>query len=175
VTACYPLENHRILPGVFRKVKFIVDHNTGKLVKWLRMLGYDTTFFTGEDDWQMVISALRESRIILTKDTGIMKRGIIADGRVKAVLIGSDDSDLQIRQVMETLELNNNSGLFSRCLECNTPLEERTIEQVKNRVPPYVFRTREEYMECPSCNRIYWKGTHWQAMKNKLKEMKIDR
>jgi len=101
-----------------------------------------------------------------------MKRGVVADGRVKAVLIGSDDSNLQIRQVMETLGLKYNSGIFSRCLECNTLLEERTIEQVKYRVPPYVFETREEYMECPACNRIYWKGTHWQAMNEKLNELK---
>jgi uncharacterized protein with PIN domain len=24
-------------------------------------------------------------------------------------------------------------------------------------------------MACPSCHRIYWRGTHWQAMTEKLK------
>jgi len=26
-------------------------------------------------------------------------------------------------------------------------------------------------MQCPSCNRVYWQGTHWQRMKNDLEEI----
>jgi uncharacterized protein with PIN domain len=26
-------------------------------------------------------------------------------------------------------------------------------------------------MECPACHRIYWRGTHWQAMTQKLREL----
>ncbi len=152
-------------------MKFIVDHNVGKLVKWLRMLGFDTAFFTGEDDWIMVIAALREDRILLTKDTGVMKRGVVSRGRVKAVFIKSDDSYEQIRQVIEALEIRNYPGLFCRCMECNTLLEERTVEQVRERVPPRVLKTQTEYRECPSCRRVYWKGTHWQAMNRKMAEI----
>lgn len=155
-------------------MKFIVDHNAGKLVKWLRMLGYDTLFFTGEDDWEMVITALKEERVILTRDTEIMRRGVVASGRVKAVLVASDTAEEQVAQVVETLDLDCRSGLFTRCMECNTLLEERTGEEVKDRVPPYVYRTQEEYRECPSCRRIYWKGTHWQAMNKKLEKIGRD-
>jgi uncharacterized protein with PIN domain len=152
-------------------MKFIVDHNVGKLVKWLRMLGYDTEFFTGEDDWQMVISALREDRTILTRDTGIMKLGVVDSGKVKAILINSDDPEEQIRQLNESLDLDFQDGLFTRCMECNALLEKRTIDEVKDRVPPYVYKTQKEYMECPVCRRIYWKGTHWQAMIEKLRKL----
>jgi len=154
-------------------MKFIVDHNVGKLVKWLRMLGYDTEFFTGDDDWQMVVSALREDRIILTRDTGIMKLGVVDSGKVKAVLIINDNPGEQIRQVNESLDLDFNTRLFTRCMECNTLLVKRTMDEVQNRVPPYVFKTQEEYMECPACNRIYWKGTHWQAMIEKLQKLAV--
>ncbi len=153
-------------------MKFIVDHNVGKLAKWLRMIGYDTLFFTGDDDWQMVITALNEGRVILTRDTQIMSRGVITSGRLKAVLIQSEKADEQMRQVVETLNLDCQSRLFTICLECNQPLEERTKEQVKERVPPYVFQTQNHYVECPSCHRIYWKGTHWQAMTKKLERLK---
>ena len=152
-------------------MRFIVDHNVGKLVKWLRMLGYDTEFFTGEDDWQMVIIALREDRIILTRDTGIMNLGVVNSGKVNTILIDSDDPEEQIRQVNESLTLDFYEGLFSRCMECNHLLEERTVTEVKDRVPPYVYKMQEEYMECPACNRIYWKGTHWQAMIEKLQKL----
>jgi uncharacterized protein with PIN domain len=155
-------------------MKFIVDHNVGKLVKWLRMMGYDTLFFTGDDDWQMVITALNEDRVILTRDTQIMRRGVIESGRLKAILIQSDKHEEQIRQVVEDLNLDTRSGLFTVCLECNRPLEARTKQQVKERVPPYVFKTQDQYVECPECHRIYWKGTHWQAMTRKLQKLRQD-
>jgi large subunit ribosomal protein L34 len=47
---------------------------TSVLARWLRMLGFDSVFFNGEDDSQMVRQALSENRILLTRDTGIMKR-----------------------------------------------------------------------------------------------------
>jgi uncharacterized protein with PIN domain len=156
-------------------VKFIVDHNVGKLVKWLRMIGYDTLFFTGDDDWQMIITALNEGRVILTRDTEIMRIGVVASGRLRAVLIRSDEPEEQIRQVVDAFDLDCKSGLFTLCLECNTVLEERTKQQVKEHVPPYVFKTQEEYKECPTCRRIYWKGTHWQEMNKKLEKLRQTR
>jgi len=67
--------------------KFIVDHNVGKLAKWLRLMGYDALFFDGSDDSQLIRTALAEGRVILTRDTQIMKRGIVTSGRLKAILI----------------------------------------------------------------------------------------
>ena len=150
--------------------KFIVDHNVGKLAKWLRMMGYDTLFFDGEDDWEMIRIALAEGRVILTRDTQIMRRGVVASGRLKAILIESEKPEEQMRQVVETLNLDCQSRLFTICLECNQPLDERSKQQVQGRVPPYVFQTQDQYMECPACHRIYWRGTHWQAMTKKLEK-----
>ncbi len=155
-------------------MKFIVDQNVGKLVKWLRMMGYDTVFFSGEDDWQMVMTALAEGRIILTRDTGIMSRGVVANGRLKAILIASDDPDAQIRQVVEALNLDTRSAQFTRCLEDNEPLEARTKSDIEGRVPPYVFATQDRYFECPVCHRIYWKGTHWADMNGRIGDLEQD-
>jgi len=150
-------------------LKFIVDSNVGKLAKWLRMMGYDALFFEGSDDSQMVATALAENRVILTRDTQIMRRRVVTNGRLKAILIQSDEPERQMRQVMDTLRLDCQFQPFSICLECNQPLVERSREQVKDQVPPYVFQTQSQYMECPNCHRIYWRGTHWRAMTEKLK------
>lgn len=152
-------------------MKFIADHNVGKLVGWLRMMGYDTIFFTGSDDARMIALALAEGRVILTRDSKIMDRRVVTQGRVKAVLIKSDEPEQQARQLMDTLNLDCTSRRFTICLVCNSPLEERTKQEVQDRVPPYVFQTQERYMECASCHRIYWKGTHWQAMNRKMAGM----
>ena len=151
-------------------LKFIVDNNVGKLAKWLRMMGYDTLFFKGSDDSHMVSTALNEGRVILTRDTQIMKRRVVISGRLKAILIKSDKPELQMQQVINDLNLDCQFRPFAICLECNQPLLERSKQQVEGRVPPYVFQTQNQYVECPVCHRIYWRGTHWQRMTSKLKK-----
>jgi uncharacterized protein with PIN domain len=125
-------------------------------------------FFNGEDDSQMVKQALTEGRTILTRDTGIMRRRAISGGRVRAVLVESEEPERQMRQLMSTFDLKGQSRPFTLCLECNEPLEDRTREEVKGRVPPYVYRTQMQYRECPKCHRIYWRGTHWEAMVRRM-------
>jgi hypothetical protein len=97
-----------------------------------------------------------------------MQRRIIAIGELKALLVTSDDPLRQIRQVIKDLGLNPVFNPFSLCLECNRPLEKISRENVRDRVPPYVYRNQTQYVECPNCHRVYWQGTHWQAMVKKL-------
>jgi len=156
--------------GLISTPRFMVDHNVGKLVKWLRMMGYDTCFFDGDDDADLIAAALAEDRIVLTKDTQILKRWVITSGRLKAVLIQSDEPEQQLRQVIGTLNLDCQFSPFTLCLECNQSLVARGKQEVKERVPPYVFQTQNQYMECPACRRIYWRGTHWQTMVRGLKK-----
>ena len=140
----------------------------GKLAKWLRIMGYDALFFDGSSDSHLVAIALAQDRVILTRDTQIMRRHVVTSGQLKAILIQSDEPEKQIHQVIETLNLDRHFKPFSLCLECNQHLVERSKQQVQDRVPPYVFQTQEQYMECPACHRIYWRGTHWQAMTKKM-------
>jgi uncharacterized protein with PIN domain len=154
-------------------LKFIVDNNVGKLAKWLRIMGYDTLFFNGSNDSRMVAIALAEERVILTRDTQIMKRRVVTSGRLQAILIQSDEPERQMYQVIDSLHLDCQSKPFTMCLECNQPLMEKSKQQVKDLVPPYVFQTQNQYMECPKCHRIYWRGTHWQRMTEKLKKWSI--
>ncbi len=149
-------------------VKFIVDINAGKLTKWLRIMGYDTLLFTGHDDGEMVKIASQQNRVILTKDSQLMKRRVITSGNIKAILVDGEDSRQQLRQVVKTLELDYNHRPFSICLECNQPLSPIAKDEVKNIVPPHVFKTHDLYMQCPVCHRIYWQGTHWEAMSREL-------
>jgi len=152
-------------------MKFIVDQNVGKLARRLRMMGYDSVFFTGEDDSLMVAQALAEGRILLTRDTGIMKRRAIASGRLKAILFTSEEPEQQMRQLVRELDLEGQSSPFTICLECNQPLVGVALADVKDRVPPYVYKTQTRYVECPACRRVYWRGTHWTAMLRRLEEL----
>ena len=152
------------------EIKFIIDNNVGKLAKWLRIMGYDAILFSGDDDGKMVKIALAQSRAILTKDNEIMKRRLVSIGRLKALLIKDDDIKAQLRQVVAAFNLDYHYKPFSRCLECNQILVDRGKPSTEGLVPPYVYKTQELYMECPSCHKLYWRGTHWKAMSRELDE-----
>jgi len=157
------------------EIQFIVDNNVGKMAKWLRIMGYDALLFKEEDDGKMVKVALSQNRVILTKDTQIMRRRLVTTGRLKAILIKDDEPKAQLRQIADTLCLDYQFRPFSICLECNQSLVERNKDEVRDLVPSHVFETQSLYMECPSCHRIYWRGTHWQAMSRELEMFTVQK
>jgi uncharacterized protein with PIN domain len=149
---------------------FIADENVGKLGRLLRLAGFDTALFSGEDR-DMVRQALREGRIVLTRDTRIRLVRPAQQGQLKVITLTTDKPQEQLCQVMRELGAAEQARPFSRCIECNQPLAERTREQVAQRVPPYVYATQALYRECVGCGRIYWRGTHWQAMARLLETL----
>lgn len=153
------------------EIKFIADNNVSKLARWLRLIGYDTLLFREKDDGQMIKIALSENRVILTKDTQFMKRRLVTNGTLRTIHITQDDPKLQVQEVVRTLNLNYHFKPFSLCLECNQVLIARGKEDVKSLIPAHVFETQTQYTECPTCHRIYWPGTHWQAMVKKLQDL----
>jgi len=152
-------------------MKFIVDSNVGRLARWLRIAGFDTVFINDIDDNRLVRQALAEGRVLLTKDTQILKRRVATTRRLKVILIESEKVKEQLRQVVKELKLADEIKPFTLCLECNQPLVPKERDEVKDLVPPYVFKTQTQYMECPACHRVYWRGTHWQRMSRELEKI----
>jgi len=152
-------------------MKFIVDSNVGRLARWLRIAGFDTVFINDLDDNRLVRLALSEGRVLLTKDTQILKRRLVTSGRLKAILIEDEEVKAQLHQVVKALNLGDKIKPFTLCLECNQPLVLSEKEDVKELVPPYIFQTQTQYMQCPACQRVYWRGTHWQRMSRELEKI----
>ena len=147
--------------------RFVVDVNVGRLAKWLRVIGYDALFIPDVKDADLLQAAMDQGRIILTRDRYIMERRVVRTGKVKAVLVQPDDFREQMRQVTETLGLGFNSG-FSLCIECNEALQPIEKEMVRDRVPWFVFSTQNQFLVCPACRKLYWRGTHWRNMRLEL-------
>jgi uncharacterized protein with PIN domain len=147
-------------------VKFIADVMVGKLARWLRTLGFDTAYSNRYLDDDIVTIAEAEGRVILTRDTGLAARRI----RARCILIESGAYEEQIRQVLHAFDVDLKSlEVFSRCIECNFPLSEVEKESIAGDVPPYVYRTQERFARCSSCGRVYWRGTHVEAMTKRLR------
>ncbi len=107
-------------------MKFIADCMLGKLAKWLRMMGFDTIFIRDADDDDLVRIAVKEDRILLTRDQKLCERRMV---RKRCLFVDWGDTASEIRQVVRSLKLRvSKSGLFTRCTICNsliTPVQKR--------------------------------------------------
>jgi uncharacterized protein len=153
-------------PG-YDAVKFIVDNNVGRLAGWLRALGYDTLSINPIEDGMLLEIARREGRIVLTKDTGIMRRRVVTSGEVRAIQIESDDWREQLGQVVRAFELRT-APTFERCMACNAVLEAASRDEATGNVPSYVHRTQTAFQRCPGCGRYYWQGTHMGRIQREI-------
>ena len=151
-------------------MQFILTPELGRLAKWLRILGFDAVYLRQINFASLLIQALRDNRIILTRNLHFINKARV----VKAVWIKSQGLNRQLKQILKELNIKPEKELmFSRCTICNTKLNKISKQQVRQRVPGYVFKTQDNFFSCHSCQRIYWPGTHWGNVANILKETDI--
>lgn len=148
--------------------RFIADAMLGKLARWLRVMGCDVEYFPAIDDRELVARAERSGRLILTRDTLLVRR---RRARENHFFVRGDDYRDQVRQVAAAFAIDPFVHFLSRCLECNTPLMDVAREEVAEQIPPYVFATHKDFQRCPACGRVYWRGTHRVRMAEELKRM----
>lgn len=132
----------------------------GKLGKWLRMLGYDTVYIPDADDDELVRIAVREDRVLLTRDRRLCDRRMV---RARCVFVDWGSTREQVRQVVRELDLTvERENILTRCAVCNGEIAPISKLSIADRVPPYVYETQSEFGYCGGCDRIYWRGTHVQ-------------
>jgi uncharacterized protein with PIN domain len=149
------------------KPKFIVDFMLGRLAKWLRIFGYDTVYADRSYPENIILTSLKENRVLLTRNTGLSRKRAW-----KMVLIRSDKFIEQAAQVMKELKFNiSEADFFTRCTFDNAGLKAVPAkESIKSKVPEYVYKTQDKFSECPVCGRIYWAGTHYGLLIKTLKK-----
>ncbi len=146
-------------------MKFLADNMLGRLATWLRLLGYDTSYIPHVDDPTLARIARAEDRVLLTRDVELTRRR-----GLRHLLIESEKVEAQLHQVFRAFDLSAREA-FSRCAECNVPLEAIGKESVQLLVPPYVFQTHDRFQRCARCGRIYWRGTHWAHMVAQIEDL----
>lgn len=152
-----------------KKYQFIADQMLGRLSKWLRLLGYDTIYLNPAFDSELIKIAKEQNRILLTRDTHLMKRRAIKKGWIRAVLIKEDHLGKQLKELAQVVDLHPRKFLEAPfCPECNFPLKKVPKNEVKTEVPAYVYQTQKQFSRCDLCKRYYWQGTHWQRIQAKL-------
>ncbi len=155
------------------QMRFIADIMVGRLAKYLRMAGYDVVYINDADDDLILQIARNEDRIVLTRDTMMLERKEFKNGILRSVFISDDALLTQLLQVKYELDLVLKPDLIV-CLVCNNPLKKVEKKDIKNKVPPYVYKTQSKFKHCSNCGRYYWRGTHYDYIKNYFSRLNKD-
>jgi uncharacterized protein len=146
--------------------RFVLDGHLGRLAAYLRMAGLDTRYARDADDDELAAVSAEEGRILLTRDLGLLRRGIVRRG----AFVRSDRPPEQLAEVLARFGLVELVAPFGRCMRCNEPLEEAAPAEVATLVPPRVLREQPDFRRCPACGGIYWRGSHHRRMERILGE-----
>ncbi len=149
-------------------MKFIADIMVGKLARYLRMAGYDVLYINKISDDEILKIAKSEERIVLTRDSLMLIRNPFKNNSIKSVFIKDDRIIKQLKQIKNDLGIPLKPNLL-RCLECNTELLKAQKYNLKDKVPPYVYKTQKDFLHCPNCDKYYWRGTHYENINNTFK------
>jgi len=137
----------------------------GRLARYLRFFGHDTSYARGWEDARIADEALREGRTLLTRDRQLASR---VPG---ALCLRSQEIGEQLREVRAAFPGFAYRLTFDRCPECNASLQ-RWRPSPDGPWPPDVPRGRVEaglpLYRCPSCGRCYWEGSHADRIRERV-------
>jgi uncharacterized protein with PIN domain len=78
----------------------------------------------------------------------------------------------QLREVWRALGLRvSREAMFRRCTICNALVEDVSKAEVHARVPAGAFAAHDRFTRCPSCDRIYWQGGHYERILSALESL----
>ncbi len=143
-----------------RTVRFAADVHLGRLARYLRLSGLDTSYRNDCTDSQLVETALTEARVILTRDRGLLKRSAVTHG----YLIRETAPCAQLQEVVERFDLTASLVPFTRCAVCNGVVEPVEKASVIEMLPPHTAHHYDQFWRCGQCGRVYWRGAHFRSI-----------
>lgn len=151
---------HYLSPALPVPVRFVLDVHLGKLARRLRLLGFDALYRNDYDDAQIVRLGGDETRIILTRDRGLLKHSVVRHG----YLLRSQQSDAQVHEVLQRYGLYTRVTPLRRCPACNGPLLPVEKQEILHRLEPKTARYYDQFVRCDGCTRLYWRGSHYDRI-----------
>lgn len=150
---------------------FIVDAMLGNIAKKLRLLGFDTKYYSDIEDDDLLEIAKNENRIIVTKDMPLIER--VTKLNLKKIPITASDEIEQLLKINEFLHLKKFviSGDSCRCPVCNGVLKQTEKNLVLESVPINVLEINEKFWICTTCKKIYWEGTHIKNLQKFIEKL----
>jgi uncharacterized protein with PIN domain len=157
-------------------MKFIADRMLGRLARWLRLFRYDTLEIRKQDNEDNVLLDLaeKEDRILISRDALLIRKAIRKG--IRAYLVQSSEIMEQLREIQLEFQLNFEPEM-DRCTLCNSIIRkiepfEMEILKTKEYVYPERLEKGTEFWICDNCGQVYWKGTHWKKIIERVNILK---
>jgi uncharacterized protein with PIN domain len=147
--------------------RFVADCHLGKLVRNLRLLGFDVLYDNQATDAQLLIAATTDDRALLTRDRRLLMHAIVRHGYCPR----SHDPNEQIIEVISRFGLAKLIAPFTRCLQCNGLLKRVDKADVFERLEPLTKIYYQEFRRCTVCAKIYWAGSHFDKLEVRLEKI----
>ena len=151
-----------------REPKFILDVHLGRLARYLRMFGFDTLYENNYCDSDIIKLSNEQKRTILTRDLGILKNSKVTHG----FWIRSQEPMEQLKEVIVRSDLINLIIPFHRCSECNGIIKNAKNNSVIDNLKHGTKKYFNEFFQCESCGKVYWKGSHFKKMSNLIENLR---
>jgi uncharacterized protein len=151
----------RLGPPPQAESRFVADVHLGRLAAYLRLSGFDTKYRNDYSDEEIVAISASEDRVLLTRDVGVLKHGIVRRG----CFLRETHPGWQLVEVVRRFDLVAGAAPFTRCLRCNSRLHAVAKDRVEDVLPPRTRKYYREFSRCPTCSRIYWQGSHYARMR----------
>ena len=160
----YPINTRILLPEnrlqTIHIKKFIADGHLGKLVRDLRLLGFDIVYDPAAEDRQLLGAMKSEERALLTRDRRLLMHAIVQHG----YYLRSQNPLEQTIEVLRRFDLSSAFAPFTRCLHCNALLEQVEKSEVIEQLEPLTKIYYEQFRRCTGCGQIYWPGSHFDQL-----------
>lgn len=150
--------------------EFVCDAGLGGLARWLRAAGYEAHWTPDIDDNDLIREARRIPATLLTTDSLMMERGVLRDGFIPALWVPPSMKKFeQLQLVLRELRLPVRD---TRCMNCGGELKSVDKESVRERIPPKTYRWLDEYFVCARCEKLFWHGSHWDRIGERLRNLR---
>lgn len=148
-------------PPPSRPLAIVADVHLGTLARWLRVLGVDTWWDHDADDADLADLAVRDDRVLLTRDRGLLMRAVVTHG----ALVRPDDPAEQLVEVAGRLLRPDDLAPGTRCPACNGEVDRVPVAEVADRLEPGTRAAGHDRVgRCRDCDRLYWSGAHAAAL-----------
>jgi uncharacterized protein with PIN domain len=160
----------RLRPRPLREPRFVLDVHLGRLAAYLRLLGFDCLYRNDYDDEELLAISSVQHRILLSRDTGLLKRAALTHG----AFLHATDPRRQLREVCDRFQLDARIAPFTRCARCNGKVEPLPAGvSTPSNSPTVSTRHRGSFSRCGSCGQLYWPGSHLRRLRQRLAEVGV--
>jgi len=150
---------------------FLCDAGLGGLTRWLRAVGYQAEWRPHADDAALLQEARARRATLVTTDSLLLERRIVREGLLPTIwLPPTRSAPEQLALLLRELRLPVRPP---RCMSCGGELRAVPKAAVADRIPPRTARWLDEYFVCAHCDRLFWRGTHWQRIQARLQQLGV--